>query len=146
MSGDIDAQLAHDCDGFRAYHPGFRACTFHSNWSPASRRRRPSAIWLRAELPVQRIRTRVFTVCPLVAWEPVAGAIAGCAHREHYGYLDQNADDSRQRSAGLRSEEGDSGCNRQLKEVGRANECAWGSHGLLDLQPFHQGVGNAALK
>src|SRR5689334_14547508 len=33
-----------------------------SNWSPASCRKSPSAIWLRAEFPVQRISTLIFGI------------------------------------------------------------------------------------
>ena len=40
--------------------PGFVPALSTSNRSPASWRNSPSAIWLRAELPVQRISTLFF--------------------------------------------------------------------------------------
>src|ERR1035441_6847561 len=52
-----------------------------SKRSPASWRSRPSAIWERAELPVQRMRTRGFMGGPAVARESETNA--GCDCRRH---------------------------------------------------------------
>src|SRR6516164_4100495 len=58
--------------------PGFVPALSTSKRSPASSSGSPSAIWLRAEFPVQRIKTRFFIV--LVLEENLfSGAATGCA-------------------------------------------------------------------
>jgi hypothetical protein len=61
MPRNVDSDLRHCGDRFRTHMAGLRARRVDLERSPASCRSSPSAIWLRAELPVHRIRTRRFT-------------------------------------------------------------------------------------
>jgi hypothetical protein len=62
VPGNIDADLLHHGDGLGADQAGFRAGENTSKCSPASCRSSPSAIWLRAELPVHKNRTRLHSL------------------------------------------------------------------------------------
>lgn len=62
LTGDVDADLMHDFDGERIHSLGVMPALNTSRRSFARWRRYPSAIWLRAELPVQRNRTFGFIV------------------------------------------------------------------------------------
>src|SRR3954453_19741516 len=102
--------------------PGSVPALSTSKDSPASWRRSPSAIWLRAELPVQRIRTRVFKRCLAAVLEPVLGAIAGRADRQHHRDFHQNADYRGQGGTGIGTEQSNGCRNRQLEKFGRADQ------------------------
>jgi carbamoylphosphate synthase large subunit len=62
MAGNINSQFAHDSNRFGAYCAGFGSRASTSKASPASWRSSASAIWLRAEFPVQRMRTRFLSI------------------------------------------------------------------------------------
>lgn len=57
MPGNIDADLLHDGDGFGPHLAGFVPALSTLKWSLASCRSSPSAIWLRAEFPADRMST-----------------------------------------------------------------------------------------
>src|SRR6266496_2213044 len=123
-----------------------------SNRSPPSARRKPSAIWLRAELCVQRKSTRrLVTRCSLrrggrARGEPAARPVAEGADRQHDRHLDQHAHDRRQRRAGCQAEERDRRRHRQLEEVARADQRAGSRHRVRDLEPAGQAVGQARVE
>jgi hypothetical protein len=64
MARDVYTDLFHDRNRFQSdlTRPGSGALNFKS--VAASCASKPSAIWLRAELPVQRIKTRFFMTFP----------------------------------------------------------------------------------
>src|ERR1035438_2288198 len=115
-----------------------------SKRSPASWRRRPSAIWLRAEFPVQRMRTRFLSI--ILCREPVPGAVASGANREHDGHFHQDAYDCCQGGARLGAEQRNGGGDGQPKEIRSADKGARSGHGMLNLEPFHQAVSEAGVE
>jgi hypothetical protein len=54
MRRDVDPEFRHDGHRLGSHGPGFVPADITSKRSPAIDRSSPSAIWLRAELPVHR--------------------------------------------------------------------------------------------
>src|SRR6185437_9584244 len=122
--------------------------------SPASCRNRPSAICDRAELPVQRMSTRFFSMLLSVLKKglyrarrkPVARPVAGGADGKHDRDFDQDADDGRQSSARFRAEQGDSRRDSQLEKVRCPDERTRRGDSVLHFQKLHEAVSKARVE
>src|SRR5471030_65 len=126
---------------------GFVPALATSKRSPASWRSNPSAIWLRAELPVQRISTRFFSIVISLAPRGTSAACGCMPSRPRASpALPPERLDRCQRRARFRAEERNRGGHGQLEEIRRPDERPRSRYGMLHLEPFHQPVSEARIE
>lgn len=78
--------------------------------------------------------------------EPVPGAIANGADRQHDKHLDKNTNNGSQRSTRTRAKQGDGARHGKLKEVASSDQCSGAHHFILDFEQSHQTIRQRRIK